>query len=617
MHRLSRILYLLPLLTLVACSTAFSGDVTPPENYQPPVTSQPAAVEPAAQAAQPVMISPANGWQIYNEYCALCHGNTGRGDGEHAARLSNTVPDLADTLYTRSAVPQAWYDLVSAGHPEQNMPAFMELLSESQRRDVTAYLFTLPITREDYEAGTAVYEENCSTCHAADGSGTADGVPDWTAQNALFTVSNQQIYDNLASSTVSAHAALDALDDNTLWLAAGYTRLLSLGTDLPDYFNVSAADAQQNTGSATAQSDSLTINGTVSLAEGELPASLSAVLLGYDVTGSEPVLELTSSLNPDGSYTFDDVPYVAERVYLVTVVYNDIRFSSDVMHAGDTAPGDVVDLPLVIYDSTSDTSSLTADRVHLFFDFSTPGKMQMVEMVVISNRGSKIVIPPAEGQPVITFTPPQGAVNLQIDDSGQPGMLQINSASLDYLAPIYPGMPAAQVLFGYELPYEKNRSVVNWVSPLPVTSAIIGFPAEGLKLSSEELVETGVRDMQGTAIKIFSGSDLEANQPLKLTISGKVPGAAGQNNLTAILIGAAGLLLAVTGVVIWFVRKRKDDAQAEDSPAVDETMGASEEELLDAIVALDDLYQSGNLARDVYSERRAALKQALQQVRSK
>ena len=571
-------------------------------------------------AAPDGQLNSANGWQIYNEYCALCHGNTGRGDGEHAVRFSNPVPDLADPERTRGAVPQDWYDLVSAGHPEQNMPAFMDLLSESQRRDVTAYLFTLPVSREDYEVGTVLYEETCSACHAADGSGTADGAPDWTAPDALFTVSNQGIYDNLAGSAVSAHVALDALADEARWLAVGYTRLLSLGADLSEYFTTSTADAQQPSGTtsdATAQSDTLTISGTVSLPEGELPAGLSAVLQGYDSTGSEPALELTSPLNPDGSYTFTDVPYVAERVYLVTVDYNDMRFTSDVVHGGDAAPGDVVDLPLEIYDSSSDTANLTADRVHIFFDFSTPGIMQVVEMYVISNPGSKIIVPQSEGQPVITFTPPQGAVNLQIDDSGQPGMLQINGANLEYLAPIYPGTPAAQVLFGYELPYVKSRSVVSWVSPLPVTSAVIGFPAEGLKLSSDELVETGVRDMQGTAIKIFSGSDLEANQPLKLTISGRVPGAAGQNNLTAILIGAAGLLLVVTGAVIWFLRKRRDDAQAEDDQAPDEAVGASEEELLDAIVALDDLYQSGSLTREVYAERRAALKDALQKAREK
>ena len=238
-------------------------------------------------------------------------------------------------------------------------------------------------------------------------------------------------------------------------------------------------------------------------------------------------------------------------------------------------------------------------------------------MYVISNQGAEIVIPAAEGEAVITFTPPQGAENLRVDNSsGMADLFKVSDVGVAYMAPIYPGTPVTQVLFGYELPYENRRTTVNWVPALPVTSAIIGFPAEGLKLTSEKLVETGVRDMQGTSIKIFSGSNLEANQPVKLTISGRVPGSTSTNNLAAILIGAAGLLLALVGAAIWFIRKRKEDVDGDADASDSLDADATEDELLDAIVALDDLYQSGSLARDVYNERRASLKQALKKARN-
>lgn len=307
MHKLARFLTFLPLLALTACSTAFSGDVTPPENYQPPITAQPAATkvtEQAVQSTQIEAVSPANGWQIYNEYCAICHGNTGRGDGEHAARFENPVPDLGDHERTRAAVPQVWYDLVSAGHPEQNMPAFMDLLSESQRRDVTAYLFTLPVTLEVYEAGAVVYDRSCSNCHAADGSGAVEGTPDWTALDALFTTSNQQIFESLAVESVSAHEVLADLVEEERWQAASYTRMLSLGSDLPDFFNPSL----QAAGSQAGESDTITINGTVTILADSLPEGLTAVLRGYDGTSAEPVLELEVALNPDGTYSLKMCP---------------------------------------------------------------------------------------------------------------------------------------------------------------------------------------------------------------------------------------------------------------------------------------------------------------------
>ena len=45
-------------------------------------------------------------------------------------------------------------------------------------------------------------------------------------------------------------------------------------------------------------------------------------------------------------------------------------------------------------------------------------------------------------------------------------------------------------------------------------------------------------------------------------------------------------------------------------PALDETA----DDLMDAIITLDDLYQAGEISEDAYLERRAALKERLQGV---
>jgi mono/diheme cytochrome c family protein len=40
--------------------------------------------------------SPASGKQMFNNYCAVCHGVDGRGSGPAAAALKNPPPDLAE-----------------------------------------------------------------------------------------------------------------------------------------------------------------------------------------------------------------------------------------------------------------------------------------------------------------------------------------------------------------------------------------------------------------------------------------------------------------------------------------------------------------------------------------
>jgi mono/diheme cytochrome c family protein len=40
--------------------------------------------------------SPASGEQMYKEYCAVCHGKDGKGDGPAASELKVPPPDLTD-----------------------------------------------------------------------------------------------------------------------------------------------------------------------------------------------------------------------------------------------------------------------------------------------------------------------------------------------------------------------------------------------------------------------------------------------------------------------------------------------------------------------------------------
>lgn len=60
-----------------------------------------AAIIAASAQAGPTSfdLSTANGEQLYQRYCASCHGVSGQGDGIVAAALSVTVPDL--TLLAR------------------------------------------------------------------------------------------------------------------------------------------------------------------------------------------------------------------------------------------------------------------------------------------------------------------------------------------------------------------------------------------------------------------------------------------------------------------------------------------------------------------------------------
>src|SRR5262249_13656708 len=96
-------------------------------------TSFYAAAEPYTAA------SVVRGTAFYAEHCALCHGETGRGDGPAAASLPIRPADLTEQhLFTHSPGDLFWW--VSHGMDERIMPGFADVLSPNQRWDVINFV---------------------------------------------------------------------------------------------------------------------------------------------------------------------------------------------------------------------------------------------------------------------------------------------------------------------------------------------------------------------------------------------------------------------------------------------------------------------------------------------
>jgi mono/diheme cytochrome c family protein len=90
----------------------------------------------------------ASGEQLFKVNCAMCHGETGRGDGEVLKILTTTykyTPVLE--LNLKSDAVQGKSDeqllqIISRG--VQIMPSFVKLLTEEERRALVQYIRQLP-----------------------------------------------------------------------------------------------------------------------------------------------------------------------------------------------------------------------------------------------------------------------------------------------------------------------------------------------------------------------------------------------------------------------------------------------------------------------------------------
>ena len=118
------------------------------------------AAAPKIQKASARYTSPASGKEMFNSYCASCHGTSAKGDGPAAAALKSGVPDLTELakLHGGKYPSLHVYEVIKGdtqvvAHGSADMPVWGPVLSrvsqgnnaEFQQRlnNLTAYIGTL------------------------------------------------------------------------------------------------------------------------------------------------------------------------------------------------------------------------------------------------------------------------------------------------------------------------------------------------------------------------------------------------------------------------------------------------------------------------------------------
>ena len=606
-------LYLLSLLALAgltSCTFSLAGDVTPPPGYTSPpalATQPPPENLNTAAALLPVeAFDRNNGQALYTEKCAPCHGTQGKGDGPQAAGLPNRSAALGDEQIARQAVPQQWFEIVTNGNLERFMPPFASL-SDQERWDVVYYALLLSTPDELLSKGKQIYQEQCARCHDEQGKDNRTDFSDpalW-AERSLSAVENA-----IASGSPPEMPAFsNSLQPAEIHAAAAYLRSFS---QAPATEVKTASTAEEPPGSTPAASSSIVISGKIVHAAGKtLPPGLKVMLQLYE--NMKPVTEAETETQTDGSFAFPQVERVSGQFLVVSAVYQDMQFFSDVVPVADLPKGEAVNLPVTVYDTTTDTSALSVERAHVFLNFEEPGKLQVVEMLNINNP-HPVVVTAKEGQAVLQYKLPPGAGSLQFQDGVLGERYLQTEDGFGDTASIPPAPNPHQILFAYEVPYENNKTTLQITFPLPVQSLLLAAPVNGVRIKSDQLNDGGQRDVQGMQIQLYQSGSLTASQPLDIAISGWpsssssiLPGSTG-----SLLFGAGVfvLVIAVAGIFLFRHQRTRQStaAMTEENFAEEE----APEALLDAILALEDRYQAGELPEEVYHERRAALKARLQ-----
>ncbi|NPV56283.1 MAG: c-type cytochrome [Anaerolineae bacterium] len=601
-------IFLFATVALTGCELSFAGDITPPPNASPRVTQSPAMVSAVYPIVAPDL---ATGQAIYTEKCAPCHGESGGGDGPSASGLPNPPTALSSAQIARVAAPADWFAIISQGNLERFMPRFSDSLTDRDIWDVVAYTFSLSAPLESLPSAATTYQAYCETCHGSDGSGNgpraaslAVPLPDWRDASQLTNKSLEYLYTLTSQGNANNMPGFaDELTDDQLWMMSVYIRTFALGVPavLVDG-DVPGADTPPQPGT-------FNLTGRLENASGgNLLANMPVKLQMLDAMQVTQTLETTAET--DGSYHFNNLELAEGRVFLVSTEYQQMTFHADPLQAADIRPGDEARLPLRVYETSSDPSALVVDRLHIFLENAGAGALQVVELYLISNTSKTVILPSAPGQTIIDFSLPSGAANLQFED-GVLGERFLETANgFGDTQMVFPGEQQLQVLFAYEIPFER-KSTLAISTPLLTRSVIVAVPNGVVKLQSPQLTFTGGRSIQGSTINTYEASMMNAGTNIQMQMSSPlrnpIAGLAGNQLASGLL--SAGIFLLVIGAAGLFL-KRQRTAQ-DPGGKVDPV---NQDSLLDEILALDDLYQAGNIPLDAYQQRRAELMDLLHEI---
>jgi cbb3-type cytochrome c oxidase subunit III len=623
------LLFIASALLVSACSLTLADDIAPPAGYQQETVANVPAQAAASGPIYPLVAPDPNaGAAIYIDKCAPCHGVEGQGNGPRAAELPNPTTPFSSPAVSRAAAPAEWYDVVTRGNINRYMPPFTSL-SERQRWDVVAYLRTLSSSPASIEHGQEVYETSCAACHGEDGRGRGvqaasltRPLPDFTAQDYMAQNAPQDFF--LA---VSAGVPPDmppfhsTLAEEELWAVSEYLHTFTYASTTrvanqidPTPEAVPQTATPESAEETTVEEGLGLVTGSVLNASGGEPISGAEVTLhGFD--GMQLVVTDTVATDQEGNFVFENIEMAPNRVFLATVEYSNATYASNIVTSG-TETGSI-SMTISAYETTTDPSALFIDRLHIFFDYSEPGVVQVIELYIISNPGRQTVIGEEEGAPVVSFPLPEGASNLQFQD-GELGerYLSVPGGFAD-TTPVRPTMGEYQVLFGYDLPYERQLELVHPLS-MPVEAVVILQPDDGVRIRSDALADQGARDVQGVSYQMYSGGPFPAGSNLSLSLTGRPGGGlvgSGSLNTLVIGVGAFGIVLIVAGILLY---RRNQLGQVEVEEDLEDSEPIVEEldrdSLVDAIIALDDQFQTGELPEEAYRARRAELKRQLKEM---
>jgi mono/diheme cytochrome c family protein len=458
----------------------------------------------------------------------------------------------------------------------------------------------------DLEQGARLFAANCTRCHGDNGNGRGElvlsgQVPPMPSFLDEAHMRQQTLEGYYAIITNGNLAKLmppwkDSLSDAERWDVAQY--VFTLWQNAP---------APEATEAVTFDRDSFDVVGQVSngTAGGIVPPGLR-VFLRYG-SQSDGLQSLETSIDAEGRFSFEGVPYNAAYGYVALARHNDRNFASAITTSETIR--DTVSLPITLYELTEDPFSLKLRALDMqiepfqqTFTSELTNGLLITQTMVVQNTSDRVFsLGRAITQgvyPSLLVQLPPGAVIL----SQSPTLIvaQEQYAVID-TTPILPGDHRLQVV--YFLPYDDGALI-----DLPLNMA---FEGRATLVVSPKTLRVGppfvMTQADAPMVNVYQSElNLSGGESLRFELSGRAvartTGQRGDVVTVDSLLPLLGLGLLLIGALVlglaWWSRRHADPAREIDI-------------LTRQIAHLDALHDEGRINHDAYQRQRATLKARL------
>ena len=507
--------------------------------------------------------------------------------------------------------------------PDANHPAPAETEAPVEEADAKEEVAPSEAPAEEAEVdGEALYLQHCAKCHNEDGSGENNIGADLTNAEHMSAYPDKMIGALILKGNGDRMPPINAnLNDAELGTLIAYVRGLSEGVQ-----DAGSTDDEGNQAEDTSEAEDKVLsnlNGTVTNGTGgDLPENLTVHLEVYEhdlMTGGFNIVDtVETQVKEDGTYIFEDIELVEGRAFLSAIDDDGVIYTSLPYFVSEK--GVDVELPIVYYEKSSDTSELAIDRLHIFFEPpDIEGEIaHVVEVFVVSNPSLYAIVPDGD-MAAVEFLLPEGAINIQFEDGVFGERYTEIEGGFGDKEPILPGIGTHEVVVFFDMPYEKKFLSGNSLEftqkiNYPTDSAIVMAP-KGMTVESDLLTESGEREGQGVIFVSYSSPAMPTGAIFEMKVFGKVSMDATGSETDAeqnILYGLIALGVVLIGAGIWFYLRYRDE---DDEDSYDEGELDDADELIDAIIALDDAHRADEISNEAYKKRRAALKKQLKELK--